>query len=293
MRLLFGTFGYRFPQRNFRRPSFVFSSRMEYRSENTMPTDPIEPTTMYSRRSLLMLSVGALGLWAAGCRPSSAADAAAEANLGPQGTTATSTRQTGKGKNRLDNLPKTDNTPPPGREIATLGAGCFWCVEAIFRDLKGVDKVISGYSGGHVAEPTYEQVCNGTTGHAEVVNVIFDPKVIQFEDVLHIFFTTHDPTTLNRQGPDSGTQYRSAIFFHSEAQKAAAEKVIKEVDGEKIYRRPIVTEVTPFRNFYAAEDYHQDYFKRNPNQQYCAIIIAPKVRKFREKYAHLLKKEGQ
>jgi peptide-methionine (S)-S-oxide reductase len=241
------------------------------------------PLPKYSRRSLMALSLWGL---IAGCVPSSAAEKQA-------GASGNRPRQTGRGKPSLDQLPTTSDTPPAGREIATLGAGCFWCVEAIFRDLKGVDKVISGYSGGWVANPTYEQVCTGQTGHAEVINVIFDPKVIKFDDILHIFFTTHDPTTLNRQGPDTGTQYRSAIFYHNDAQKASGEKVIKEVNEAKIWRNKIVTEVTPFKNFYAAEDYHQDYFKRNPNQQYCAIIIAPKVRKFREKYAHLLKQDAK
>jgi peptide-methionine (S)-S-oxide reductase len=197
--------------------------------------------------------------------------------------------KTKKGSPSMNDLPTTPVDVPPGREVATLGAGCFWCVEAIFRDLKGVDKVVSGYAGGHVANPTYYAVCDGKTGHAEAIQITFDPKVIAFADILHIFFTTHDPTTLNQQGADRGTQYRSAIFYHSDAQKAVGEKVIKEVNGEKIYRNPIVTEVTPFTNFYKAEDYHQDYYKKNPNQGYCTIVIAPKVRKFRQKYAHLLK----
>ena len=179
---------------------------------------------------------------------------------------------------------------PEGKEIATLAAGCFWCVEAIFLDLKGVERVVSGYSGGTVPNPTYEAVCTGLTGHAEAVQITFDPKVISFADILRVFFTTHDPTTLNRQGPDVGTQYRSGIFYHSPEQKKAAEAVIKEVTHEKLYRNPIVTEVTPFRNFYPAEDYHQNYFARNPEQAYCRMVIEPKVLKFRQKYRHLLKK---
>ena len=180
-------------------------------------------------------------------------------------------------------------TMPEGREIATLGAGCFWCVEAVFVELKGVDKVVSGYSGGAKPNPTYEAVCGGNTGHAEVIQVTFDPKVISFADILRVFFTTHDPTTLNRQGADTGTQYRSAIFYHSPEQKAIAEQVVHEITAEQLYRNPIVTEVTEFTEFFPAEEYHQNYFADNPGQGYCAIVIAPKVRKFREKYTALLK----
>ena len=173
--------------------------------------------------------------------------------------------------------------------MATLAAGCFWCVDAIFRDLKGVEKVDSGYSGGEMEKPSYEAVCTGGTGHAEAVQIVFDPKIITFRDILHIFFTVHDPTTLNRQGADSGTQYRSGIFYHSLEQKKVAEEVIKEVNAEKIYPNPIVTEVTEFTNFYSAEGYHQNYYALNSNQGYCRIVIAPKVLKFREKYRKLLK----
>ena len=187
-------------------------------------------------------------------------------------------------------LPKTPVTAPEGREIATFAGGCFWCTEAIFQDLKGVDKVASGYSGGQVPNPTYRQVCSETTGHAEALQITFDPKVIKYSDLLHIFFTTHDPTTLNRQGADVGTSYRSAVFTHSDAQKQEAEAVIKEVNAAHIYPASIVTEVTPFSNFYPAEDYHQNYFKDNPNQGYCSYVIAPKVAKFRDKYRDLLKK---
>jgi peptide-methionine (S)-S-oxide reductase len=175
-------------------------------------------------------------------------------------------------------------------ETATLGAGCFWCVEAVFDDLKGVVSVESGYSGGHTENPTYQQVCSETTGHAEVVNVTFNPKEISFKEILQVFFTVHNPTTLNRQGNDIGSSYRSAIFYHSDEQKQVAEEVIKEVTAEGIYDDPIVTEVTPFDKFYIAEDYHQEYFANNPNQPYCAAVVAPKVAKFRQKYVSRLKR---
>ncbi|MDQ3372762.1 MAG: peptide-methionine (S)-S-oxide reductase MsrA [Acidobacteriota bacterium] len=175
-------------------------------------------------------------------------------------------------------------------ETATLGAGCFWCVEAVFDDLQGVESVESGYSGGHTENPTYREVCSETTGHAEVVNVNFNPNEISFKEILQIFFTVHDPTTLNRQGNDIGSSYRSAIFYHDENQKQIAEEVIKEVGAEGIYDNPIVTEVTAFDKFYMAEDYHQEYFDNNPNQPYCAAVVAPKVAKFRQKFVGRLKK---
>ena len=177
------------------------------------------------------------------------------------------------------------------REIATLAGGCFWCLEAVFEQLKGVEKVESGYSGGTVVNPTYEQVCTGTTGHAEVVQITFDPAVISFEDLLGVFFTIHDPTTPNRQGMDVGTQYRSAIFYHDEAQKAAAQRVIAQMEQAGVWDDPIVTEVTPFTAFYPAEDYHRRYFQLHPDQPYCRAVIAPKVAKFRKKYMDRLKKE--
>ncbi len=202
--------------------------------------------------------------------------------------------QGGQGKKKeivhMADLPKTKITAPPGREIATLASGCFWCTEAIFTELKGIDKVESGYSGGPVPNPTYKQVCGGDTGHAEAVNVIFDPGIVTFKDLLRIFFTTHDPTTLNRQGADAGTQYRSAIFYHNEEQRKAADEVIREIEAEHIWPNKIVTEVTAFSNFYSAEDYHQSYYAQNPSQGYCQIIIAPKVAKFREKYRKKLKR---
>jgi peptide-methionine (S)-S-oxide reductase len=173
-------------------------------------------------------------------------------------------------------------------QTATFGAGCFWCVEAIFQELKGVHRVESGFSGGHIKNPSYREVVTGNTGHAEVARIIFDPEVISFEELLEVFWTTHDPTTLNRQGNDIGTQYRSAIFYHDEEQKNIAEKSKNEV-ATQIWDDPIVTEITEFEAFYPAENYHQDYFNLNPNQGYCRVVIAPKVKKFREKYATKLK----
>ena len=175
-------------------------------------------------------------------------------------------------------------------EVATLAGGCFWCLEAVFDDLKGVESVESGYSGGNVPSPSYAQVCNGDTGHAEVVRVTFDPQVLSYKDLLTVFFTIHDPTTLNRQGNDVGTQYRSAIFYHNEDQKKIAEDVIREIGAAKIWDGPIVTELAPFDQFYMAEDYHQEYFKNNPFQGYCRVVIAPKVTKFRHNFADRLKK---
>jgi len=180
-------------------------------------------------------------------------------------------------------------TTPNNREIATLGAGCFWCVEAVFEQLRGVDSVDSGYAGGDVEQPTYQQVCTGRTGHAEVVQITFDPSVISFGELLDVFFATHDPTTLNRQGADVGTQYRSAIFYHSADQQATAKKKIDEVNAAGIWPAPIVTEVTPAAPFYPAEDYHQGYFQLNGRQPYCQAVVSPKVAKFRSKFADKLK----
>jgi peptide-methionine (S)-S-oxide reductase len=174
-------------------------------------------------------------------------------------------------------------------ETATLAGGCFWCIEGVFEQLSGVERVASGYSGGPKPNPTYKEVCSGTTGHAEVVQLDFDPTVASFEDILRVFFTVHDPTTLNRQGNDTGTQYRSAVFYHSPEQKAAAEKVIRELAEQKVWRDPIVTEVTPFTEFFPAEDYHQEYFRNNPNQPYCKVVIEPKVAKFRKLFLERLK----
>jgi peptide-methionine (S)-S-oxide reductase len=174
-------------------------------------------------------------------------------------------------------------------ETATLGAGCFWCVEAVFDDLRGVTDVVSGYSGGTTENPTYKEVCSETTGHAEVAQITFDPEVISFKEILQVFFAVHDPTTLNRQGNDIGTSYRSAIFYHDDEQKRVAEEVIKEVTDEGVYDNPIVTEVTPFEKFWPAENYHQEYFANNPTQPYCAAVVAPKVAKFRKKFVDRLK----
>lgn len=182
------------------------------------------------------------------------------------------------------------STPTPRREVATLGGGCFWCLEAVFDELQGVVDVVSGYSGGHVPNPSYEAVCTGRTGHAEVVQITFDPDVISYRDLLRVFFSIHDPTTRNRQGADVGPQYRSVIFYHSPEQKAVAEDVIAELDAAGIWGRPIVTEVTPFQAFYPAEDYHQEYYRRNPYQGYCQVVIAPKVAKFRKEFMDRLKR---
>jgi peptide-methionine (S)-S-oxide reductase len=174
-------------------------------------------------------------------------------------------------------------------EVATLAGGCFWCLEAVFEQLQGVGRVVSGYSGGPAPNPTYRQVCGGGTGHAEVVQVTFDPQVISFRDLLDVFFAIHDPTTPNRQGPDVGTQYRSAIFYHTPQQKADAEARIAELNAARIWGAPIVTEVTPFTAFYPAEDYHQGYFRNNPGQGYCQAVVGPKVAKFRKQFAHRIK----
>ena len=178
---------------------------------------------------------------------------------------------------------------PPRTEVATLAGGCFWCLEAVYEELKGVERVESGYSGGTVSDPTYRQVCTGTTGHAEVVQVTFDPEVVSFKEILEVFFTIHDPTTLNRQGADVGPQYRSAIFYHDEEQRRVAEGVISELEAKGVWDDPIVTEVTPFDAFYVAEDYHQGYYRNNEYQPYCQVVIAPKVAKFRSKYLARLK----
>lgn len=175
------------------------------------------------------------------------------------------------------------------KEVATLAGGCFWCLEAVFDQLKGVEDVVSGYTGGTTPNPSYKAVCTGMTGHAEVVQVTFDPAVVSFKDLLDVFFTIHDPTTLNRQGADTGTQYRSAIFYHSQEQKATAEEAIAAWNQSGVWRDPIVTEVTPIDKFYVAEDYHQEYYENNPNQGYCRVVIEPKVAKFRQKFLARLK----
>lgn len=184
--------------------------------------------------------------------------------------------------------PSSDNK----RETATLAGGCFWCLEAVYNQLRGVQSVESGYAGGHIPNPTYQQVCTGGTGHAEVVQITFDPTVITFRDLLEIFFTIHDPTTLNRQGADVGTQYRSAIFYHTPEQKETAEQIINEMNAEKVWDSRIVTEVVPLKEFYRAEDYHQEYYQNNSAQPYCQVVIAPKVAKFRQKYFEKLRREN-
>jgi peptide-methionine (S)-S-oxide reductase len=171
-----------------------------------------------------------------------------------------------------------------GVEIATLAGGCFWCTEAIFAELRGVKEVRPGYTGGSTANPSYEEVCTGETGHAEAVRIAFDPRAVSYGDLLRVFFTLHDPTTLNRQGADRGTQYRSAIFYHSPEQKAEAERVMHEIEAERLWRGPIVTELTPFTTFYPAEEYHRNYYQRNPERAYCRAVIAPKVAKLRQKF---------
>ncbi len=180
--------------------------------------------------------------------------------------------------------------PPHGKQVATLAGGCFWCLEAVYDQMKGVESVESGYMGGQVPNPSYEAVCSGRTGHAEAVQITFDPNVVSFREILEVFFAIHDPTTLNRQGNDVGTQYRSAIFSHSPDQKAIAEDVITTFTKDKVFDRPIVTEVVPAGPFYIAEDYHQEYFARNPAQGYCVYVVNPKVAKFRKQFAEKLKK---
>jgi peptide-methionine (S)-S-oxide reductase len=176
-------------------------------------------------------------------------------------------------------------------ETITLAGGCFWCIETVFDEMKGVLSVDSGYSNGHVANPSYRDVCTGMTGHAEVAQIKFDPSIISFRDILNVFFAIHDPTTLNRQGADVGSQYRSGIYYHTPEQKEVAENLISELNAQGIWNSPIVTEVEAVKNFYIAEDYHQEYFVRNQNQPYCQAVVAPKVAKFRKHYLELLKKQ--
>ena len=184
-----------------------------------------------------------------------------------------------------------DSTQDMNLEKATFGGGCFWCTEAIYERVEGVHSVVSGYAGGTVKNPTYKQVCDGTTGHAEVTQITYDPKVVSYDELLEIFFKTHDPTTLNRQGADIGTQYRSVIFYHNDEQKQKAEYYKKELSKSGAWDNPVVTEISPVTNFYHAEDYHQDYYANNPNQGYCAFVIGPKVEKFEKVFKNKLKKE--
>jgi peptide-methionine (S)-S-oxide reductase len=192
--------------------------------------------------------------------------------------------------NKMKEDENTMNNPSAKTDTATFGQGCFWCAEAIFEKVEGVKSVVSGYAGGLVPNPTYEQVCNGNTGHAEVVQIIYDPDVISYDDLLKIFWKTHDPTTLNRQGADIGEQYRSIILYHNEDQKEKAEYYKNELGKSGAWNKPIVTEIVPFTKFYKAEDYHQDYFKNNPYQSYCSFVIAPKVEKFEKVFKDKLKK---
>ena len=177
-------------------------------------------------------------------------------------------------------------------ETATLGAGCFWCIEAVFLNLRGVHRVVSGYAGGAIENPTYQQVCSGATGHAEVAQITFDPEVVSFADLLYVFWRTHDPTTLNRQGPDAGTQYRSVIFYHDEQQRATAETSRRETGASGLWPDPIVTEIAPLQKFYPAENYHQDYYRLNSTQPYCQLVIAPKVQKFKKDFQDRLREEA-
>ncbi len=182
-----------------------------------------------------------------------------------------------------------DNRGNKVTEVATLGGGCFWCLEAVYEQLRGVESVVSGYAGGHVPNPTYEQVCGKDTGHAEVIQVTFDPAAVSYREVLEVFFATHDPTTKDRQGNDVGPQYRSVVFYHTDGQKRVAEELIAELAAERVWPNPIVTEVVPFTAFYPAERYHQGYYRANPAQPYCTFVVAPKVAKFRKKFAAKLK----
>ena len=184
------------------------------------------------------------------------------------------------------------NRSGDGHGLATLAGGCFWCLEAVYNELRGVEEVVSGYAGGHDPAPTYEAVCSGTTGHAEVVQIAYDPDMVSFRELLEVFFTIHDPTTLNRQGNDVGTQYRSAIYFHDEEQRLIAEEVIEEMTVAGVWDDPIVTEVTALDMFFEAEEYHQRYFEKNPFQPYCFVVVRPKVSKFRKKFVSKLKKQA-
>jgi peptide-methionine (S)-S-oxide reductase len=185
--------------------------------------------------------------------------------------------------------PTTGTTPPASLEKATFGSGCFWCTEAFFQQLKGVQSVVSGYSGGNAENPTYEQVCSGRTGHAEVIQITYDPNVISFDDLLKVFWQTHDPTTPNQQGHDVGTQYRSAVFYHNDDQRRTAEAYRQQLEASGTFGAPIVTEIAPLKNFFPAENYHQDYFNSNPAQSYCAFVIRPKVEMFQKEFGTLLK----
>lgn len=189
--------------------------------------------------------------------------------------------------------PTKSTTKPQRMEQATFGAGCFWCVEAVFQDLNGVEKVVSGYTGGRIANPTYKEVCSGLTGHAEVAQITYDPSKITFKELLEVFWKTHDPTTLNRQGADVGTQYRSAIFYHNEEQKRLSEEYKKKLNDAHAFPNPVVTEIVPLGKFYAAENYHQNYYNQNSQQPYCQFVVKPKIDKVRQVFADKLKAEAK
>ncbi len=242
---------------------------------------------MIRQRSCLLGSVGLL------CLALMATTACIQSTDQPRGESqpVSQTDKDQPADDRADQAEPVDAGSEESLETVTLGAGCFWCVEAVYQQLEGVESVASGYSGGEVENPTYKDVCAGTTGHAEVCQVTFRPDVISFEKLLEVFWKTHDPTTLNRQGADVGTQYRSAIFYHNERQKAVAEECAKKLNESGAFSSPIVTEITPYTNFYKAEDYHQNYFRDNPNHGYCRAVIAPKVEKFEKVYGDSLKRE--
>jgi methionine-S-sulfoxide reductase len=234
---------------------------------------------MRTRTYLLLATMAAIGTSCLALVLAAGPDSATEEKMSPQPN---NTQATDMNANNNDKL-----------ETATFASGCFWCSEAVFQQLRGVKAVVSGYAGGHVDNPTYEQVCSGTTGYAEAIQVKFDPAVIPFTDLLQVFWQTHDPTTLNRQGNDVGTQYRSAIFYHSDEQRKQAEEYKQQLDASKTFKAPIVTEITPFTNFFSAEKYHQNYYQDNPNQGYCQFVIRPKVEKFRHQFANLLEDAPQ
>ncbi len=228
---------------------------------------------------------GMIAMVAVGCQPAHATgDAPAPKEAKPE--TPPSKDEKPKAKETKP-MPNDSNTT---LKTATFGAGCFWCVEAVFQELKGVKKVVSGYTGGHVANPTYQEVCEGTTGHAEVAQITYDPTEVSFKDLLEVFWKTHDPTTLNRQGADQGTQYRSAVFYADDEQKKLAEEYKTKLNESGAFNKPIVTEITKLDKFYPAENYHQNYYRSNPNQRYCQFIIVPKLEKFREVFRDKLQK---
>ena len=251
------------------------------------PASVVHPVSRLTA-SLTLIGVVALqGPAAASPRPIAPPALAATTNA--KGTDASNSNANVTNAN-VTNDKKRRVSMKPSREVATLAGGCFWCLDAVFKELKGVERVVSGYAGGRVRNPSYQQVCSGNSGHAEVVQITFDPTEASYHELLEVFFTIHDPTTMNRQGADVGTQYRSAIFYHSPQQKQTAEQVIREIEAKKIWDGKIVTEVAPFTDFYAAEDYHQDYYAQNPDQAYCQVVIAPKVAKFRKKFVEQLKR---